>query len=229
MFGLSLHVVYMGIEGRRADLLEQRRRLRLPFVISMGVVVIFTLSFGVLSPLIQRMLSPQGSQLFVAGVTLVIYSAVFLWTLGLNLATFQILPVTERLLQNPQRISPARPEKTNGARTVLPDSRLMEKINGAMNEQKLYKERGFTIAQLGNKLSTSEQRLRTTINQTMEFRNFNQFLNHYRIREAAQLLKDSDESIANIAMDVGYNSLSAFNKAFKETYGRTPRDYRAGD
>ncbi|MBT8145681.1 MAG: helix-turn-helix transcriptional regulator, partial [Gammaproteobacteria bacterium] len=241
MFGLSLHVVYMGIEGRRDDLLEERRRLRIPFVISMGVVILFTLSFVAISPLLERWLAPDNAELFVGTVTLVIYGSIFLWILALNLAIFRLNIDAERLLQNPQPVDLASEQQaadngTNGkdvrvneARVKearVKEARLMEKINTAMDQQKLYRQTGFTIARLSQELSTSEQRLRTTINHTMGFRNFNQFLNHYRIREATRLLIESDEPIANLAMNVGYNSLSAFNKAFKEIHNKTPRRFR---
>lgn len=227
MFGMSIHVVYMGIEGRPADLLEERRRLRLPFVISMGVVVLFTLTFSALSPLIQQLLSPAGSQLFVEMVTLVIYGSLFIWTLVLNLAIFRFNVDAERLLQNPTPIELEHTIEHQEAPPPGQEQKLMNKISTAMDDRKLYKERGFTIARLASELPATEQRLRTTINQTLGFRNFNQFLNHYRIREAARLLRNSDEPIASIAMEVGYNSLSAFNKAFKEVHQETPREFRA--
>ena len=235
MFGLSVHVVYMGIEGRRDDLLEKRRRLRIPFVISMGVVILFTLSFVALSPLIQELLPEQSGQLFLSSVTLVIYGSIFFWTLVLNLAIFRLHTDAARLLQNTDnpdqetatQTAEDKPlEKRVEAEVGVKEVRLMEKINAAMGERKLYQQNGFTIVQLAQELSASEQRLRTTINSTMGFRNFNQFLNHYRIDEAARMLVQTDEPIASIAMDVGYNSLSAFNKAFKEIHRKTPREFR---
>ena len=226
MFGLSVHVVYMGIEGRRDDLLEERRRLRIPFVISMGVVILFTLAFIALSPLLQRVLPPENGQLFINIVTLVIYGSLFFWTLVLNLAIFRLNTDAERLLQNPQPVDLSFEHETGLEQTSVKEAKLMEKINKAMNHQKLYKQSGFTISRLGQELATPEQRLRTTINSTLGFRNFNQFLNHYRVDEAARLLAESDEPIANIAMNVGFNSLSAFNKAFKKIHSKTPREFR---
>jgi AraC-like DNA-binding protein len=65
----------------------------------------------------------------------------------------------------------------------------------------------------------------------LHYRNFNQFLNQYRIEEAARRLQDPHEQhipISSIALDVGYASLSSFNKAFKDTYQVTPSVYRSG-
>ena len=43
---------------------------------------------------------------------------------------------------------------------------------------------------------------------------------------AAQLLRETDESVAEIARAVGYESQSRFTAAFKETYGELPTEYR---
>ena len=226
MFVLSIHVVYMGIEGRRDDLLEERRRLRIPFVISMGAVVIFTLSFGLLSPFLQQLPASAGGAFFLDVIPLLILGAIFIWTLGLNLAVLRLNNDADLLLQNAPKLNLGKVIHEQEIKTSDKEKASMNQISEAMDEQKLYKETGFTISKLGYQLSISEQRLRSIINQTMGFRNFNQFLNHYRVQEATQLITESDESISKIAMDVGYNSLSAFNKAFKDTHGMPPREFR---
>jgi AraC family transcriptional regulator, alkane utilization regulator len=50
----------------------------------------------------------------------------------------------------------------------------------------------------------------------------------WRTSKAASLLRGSQESIAAIALRVGYDSEAAFNKAFKRTLGVTPGAYRRG-
>lgn len=226
MFGLSIHVVYMGIEGRKADLIEERRRIRVPFVISMGLVIVFTLFFSALSTLLELLSSSDDPIPFFDMVDLIIVGSIFLWTMGFNLTIFRFSNDAELLLQNAPHIDFTPPSKGEEIQILSKEEKLERKINGAMDEQKLYKAAGFTIAMLANELSAPEQRLRTTINKTMGFRNFNQFLNYYRIREASQLIAISDQPIANIAMDVGYNSISSFNKAFKENHGMPPREFR---
>jgi AraC-like DNA-binding protein len=45
------------------------------------------------------------------------------------------------------------------------------------------------------------------------------------------LLDPAEEHIpiSSIALDVGYASLSSFNKAFKDTHGVTPSTWRTGE
>lgn len=52
-----------------------------------------------------------------------------------------------------------------------------------------------------------------------------QYVMRLRLDEARRLLESSDASVTNIALDVGYNSLSAFNHAFRRTCGITPSAY----
>ena len=53
-----------------------------------------------------------------------------------------------------------------------------------------------------------------------------QFITQTRIEKACNLLKCTDESIANIALDCGYSDQSAFTRQFKQTTGLTPVAYR---
>jgi len=39
-------------------------------------------------------------------------------------------------------------------------------------------------------------------------------------------LNDKNLRISDIAYDLGYNSLTTFNRAFKEQMGKSPSDYR---
>ncbi len=48
-----------------------------------------------------------------------------------------------------------------------------------------------------------------------------------RLRMASVLLKRTNRKISDIALDVGYNTLSSFNRHFKERYNMSPKDYRA--
>jgi AraC-like DNA-binding protein len=63
----------------------------------------------------------------------------------------------------------------------------------------------------------------------MAYRNFNDFLHAWRIREACEELARPDQarlSVLSIAMKVGYSSVGAFNRAFKARVGMTPTDFR---
>jgi AraC-like DNA-binding protein len=58
--------------------------------------------------------------------------------------------------------------------------------------------------------------------------NFREYVNRYRIEESKRLLVQPRQilNITGIAYDSGFNSKSAFNRAFKKQTGMTPREYR---
>ena len=56
--------------------------------------------------------------------------------------------------------------------------------------------------------------------------NFSYYRNTLRIQRARELLAHSEKSVSEIAMETGYNSISYFNRVFKEIVGITPIQYR---
>jgi AraC-like DNA-binding protein len=54
----------------------------------------------------------------------------------------------------------------------------------------------------------------------------NVLITRHRIAHAQRRLVTTDERIVNIASDSGFDSLSRFNRAFKQLAGMTPRQYR---
>ena len=56
--------------------------------------------------------------------------------------------------------------------------------------------------------------------------NFNKYLNGTRLNYAISALENTQESITNICLDAGFESQRTFNRAFKERYKMTPREYR---
>jgi AraC-like DNA-binding protein len=54
----------------------------------------------------------------------------------------------------------------------------------------------------------------------------NVLMTRHRVAHAQRQLVTSDERIVNIAQDSGFDSLSRFNRAFKQIAGTTPRQYR---
>ncbi len=56
----------------------------------------------------------------------------------------------------------------------------------------------------------------------------NEYINHLRIADAARQLKESNNSkrVIDIALAVGFESLSTFNRAFKAVFKITPTEYK---
>lgn len=56
---------------------------------------------------------------------------------------------------------------------------------------------------------------------------FIEFVNRVRISRACNLLTETDQQIANICFQVGFNNVANFNRRFHELKGVTPRDFRS--
>ncbi len=108
-------------------------------------------------------------------------------------------------------------------------SPVLKKLQTLLEDQKEYRKMGLTIGQVANLVEIPEHQLRKIINAGLGYRNFNSYLNEFRIGEAQEILNDPemrDEPIVNIALDIGFRSLSSFNKAFKGQTGLTPTEFR---
>lgn len=79
--------------------------------------------------------------------------------------------------------------------------------------------------QLAEKACMSRHRFSRMFNRRMG-RSFPYYLNSVRIGKAAELLRNPDLSISEIANLVGYKSLTQFERVFREAYGVPPKEYR---
>lgn len=52
------------------------------------------------------------------------------------------------------------------------------------------------------------------------------YLNKFRVEKAARYLKESDYTITEIALKVGFEDSNYFSKIFKKYMGKTPREYK---
>ncbi|HAB17803.1 MAG TPA: helix-turn-helix transcriptional regulator [Verrucomicrobiota bacterium] len=53
------------------------------------------------------------------------------------------------------------------------------------------------------------------------------YLNHVRLARAAQLLRETDRSVADIAAETGFSDQSYFDRRFKKSFGMAPKHFRA--
>ncbi len=108
------------------------------------------------------------------------------------------------------------------------DVTLFHEISRIIIKEKRYLEPNFSLSDLGKLIEKSPQKTSEIINQYGN-RNFNDFINFQRIQEAKKLLLDIENdkyTISSIAFDIGFNSLSSFNGAFKKFEGTTPSKFR---
>ena len=53
------------------------------------------------------------------------------------------------------------------------------------------------------------------------------YLQRRRVERAMFLLRETDRSVTDICLDVGFSSLGTFSRTFRDIVGETPSEYRA--
>jgi AraC-like DNA-binding protein len=103
---------------------------------------------------------------------------------------------------------------------------LLGKLQALMRDQKPFMQSDFSLPDLAQQLGVSIHLLSQAINNGLG-KTFFELVAEYRVAEAKRLLKDQPNiKIEEIAGQVGYNSKSSFNTAFRKITGMTPSEFR---
>lgn len=83
----------------------------------------------------------------------------------------------------------------------------------------------LSIVRIADELSLSESNLRKRFKRLTGL-TLGSYLVHYKLNRAIKLLVHSNESLTQIALTCGYESLAAFSRSFKNKLGVSPSTYR---
>ncbi|WP_420970187.1 helix-turn-helix domain-containing protein [Bradyrhizobium sp. B120] len=216
-FGLALLAVAQTLVTWPADLVQGRRGLRL-------VVLIGASAQTVLNSYLSFLEQPSHPTFSMTSVA----NAFVLFALA-GLSAWNLLEAGTRkgsILLQAANVPSSAPTKASDA-TIEPA--LLRRLEQLMTVERIYRREGLTIKLLSVELGVPEYRLRQLINEGLGYRNFNAFLNHYRIGEAKAALVDPEQvevPVLTIAMDTGFQSIGPFNRAFKAATSLTPTEFR---
>ena len=56
--------------------------------------------------------------------------------------------------------------------------------------------------------------------------NFTDYLSRVRVEKAKSLLLNPNARVSEVAFDIGFTSITNFNRTFKKLAGQSPSDYR---
>lgn len=190
------------------DLVEARRRLRGGVMLATGVAV----GWGIVSFNLRLGDTPSRYMALDSGIL------ILAWLLlqgRTELSSLLARPRTEVI------VAAAQPAE---ARQQISEE--LQQLTVLMNSG-YYRRENLTLAVLAEALAMPEYKLRATINKSLGYSNFNEYINELRIGEAADRLANEPETpITNIALDVGYRTMSSFNRAFRKIHDSTPSEYR---
>ena len=82
-----------------------------------------------------------------------------------------------------------------------------------------------TLEELGRKIGCSHFYL-SRIFSAQTGQTITQCLRQFRMDRAAELLRARELNVTEVALEVGYSSLSHFSAAFREAYGLSPSEFR---
>lgn len=106
------------------------------------------------------------------------------------------------------------------------DEALGATVEAWLREHHSYRTQGYSRAACAQELSLQEYQLSRLLNQKYQ-KNFNEFINGFRVEEAKDRLKNEPKATAKvIAFEVGFSSIASFNRVFKEMVGKSPTEYR---
>lgn len=162
-----------------------------------------------------------------------------LWVTGTSIPAFNLaLSYTEMLaiaafaylgLQQPDlRFDRASDTSEQTRRPILSDARMRRtatKLIDALNTNRLYANSDLSLRALSDITGVTKNHISETLSQHLGV-NFFDFVNSHRAGDAKRLLEETHLSILEIALDVGFNSRSTFNAAFKKHVGTPPSAYR---
>lgn len=205
--GFVAHALAVTLRTDRSDLVEPRRRLRRMLLAVAAALILH----AILSAAVLR---PAGFGMEADAVGLIAITVLLLASVAWGDQIWR-------------EIFPAPAAKIADAPEADPE--IMHLAIEAMDKSELFRTEGLTVTALAAKLSVQEYKLRRAINGGLGYRNFNEYLNFYRMREAKKFLarkENADFPLIHLALQLGYPSPAPFNRAFKEATGMAPGEFR---
>ena len=123
---------------------------------------------------------------------------------------------------------------TKYSKSSLSDKRkheILAMIQKEMQENRFFAGNLASLSDLARRINESSHHVSQVINEKLG-KNFFELIAQYRIEDAKRMLKSRQGNrmtIEEIAEEVGYNSKSSFNTAFKRLTGQTPSQFRASE
>jgi AraC-like DNA-binding protein len=207
------------LRGWRQDLVEARRRLRAAILVLSG-------GYSIVIMAVELVLRGQAPS-----ADLLLLNALLLATLLFGLA-WNVLDVSSSVRSAFGWMPPSKTSSVEPAEVLARDrdQELIIRLQELMTRNAAYRDPDIAVASLATRLGVTEKKLREVIHRRLEFKNFSMYVNAFRLEEVSRRLLDvrhDEVPILTMALEAGFGSIVAFNRAFKDKYGVTPTSYRA--
>ena len=105
------------------------------------------------------------------------------------------------------------------------DDQVMAAVERILSERRLYRDPDLTLERLARRVGIPGRQVSRAINRKCG-QNVSQTINEWRIREAMELLIQTDRPVTAIMFDCGFQTKSNFNREFRRVAGTSPSDWR---
>lgn len=160
---------------------------------------------------------------YICSMNLVIFAVLIA-----NVATIYVYLVTQRhpdyhrLLRSETRKASYEKSRISGLDVRV----ICERLHELMRDEKVFADEDLSLHDLASELGISAHQLSQVLNEKLK-KNFNTFINEYRIEEAKKMLMDEPgRSILSVGIAVGFNSNTTFCTVFSKMTGLSPSSYR---
>ena len=223
---LAILVLYGSASLRR--LVRHRKQIRALFSNEDGVsltwlhtLIVIVFSFTILA--LVGTLLPVTSGLAPLTEAL---AAPFYFCLVFAVGLFGVLQ--KSVIPTWSEIRPEENAKQKYHRSALKSNDLMriaKKLDATMRNHTLWQNPSLSLHDLSRETGISQNNISQALNEHLG-KNFYDYVNGWRIDAACIAMSETDQSVLTISLDVGFNSKSTFNAAFKKIMHQTPRHYR---
>jgi len=134
----------------------------------------------------------------------------------------------KELLDEPSKPHKNDVENTSSIRFAADQNQLKEKLENHMRKEEPFLDPSLTIYDLSKQIGTSIKELSLLINHDLN-QHFFDYVNGFRIRKAMEIFKNTNDdklTVLEVLYEVGFNSKSSFNTAFKKFTGTTPSEFK---
>jgi AraC-like DNA-binding protein len=134
-----------------------------------------------------------------------------------------------KLVLSPEVLTPNFDKKYKSSSLTESDSeKYISTLIDLMEKDKIYTEPELKLHELADQLTVTPHTLSQIINDRFG-KSFIDYVNEYRVEAFKNRIKEINGDKVNmltLAMEVGFNSKSAFNAAFKKITNQTPSEYK---
>jgi AraC-like DNA-binding protein len=141
--------------------------------------------------------------------------------------------IAYKMVLNPGLISPdfAKKYKSYMPFAGADGEKYINRLESLMERNKIFTNPELKLAELSKEVGLPAHQVSKLINEKMG-KSFSDYINELRVAEFIRRMNDrqyASYSIFGIAMDVGFNSKSSFNTAFKKITGKSPSAYKSDE